>query len=562
MGDDEGQLTFWQVQPRVLLRSLTVDEEPDGVVNDFSFSRSGDLVAIALNDSTAIWKWREEKKVQDLPYRTKRVDFSRVSDVLARSGVGGAQAFSITDGWEGDELGLVKQSHTSFLNDIRLSPDAKYVATCSWDSVIRLWDVEQVTSEKVQRYGSPLSVMRGHTGPATRLDFSPDGNWIASTSHDGTIRLWPGRPPLDSLERTVSTLRGHQRQTHDVAFSHDGLELVSASLDGTIRIWPGAPTHSPNTLLGHQDFVFGIGFSPDSQLIASGSFDGEVRMWDSQTQELLFNEFLHDHQVFNTVFSPDGKWLASCSCVWRTDDREGITFDTPGKVVITSVNSRKSHVVELPEPAGVRALAFLPNGQLIMGDFLGKLWLWDIERNAVVSSRTVGVAGEGRIDGLCCSSNGDLIAVALWRNRVPDGDRRLITFRTNDVLSQVSEISKNESRRLGVAWRIAFVPDSIGENLVATGVRFFDVMSGTKSHEWAGQGSGSIAFSPDGQTMAKSGMDQTIHLWNVATEREVATIPAHQGMVMCLAFSPDGTMLASASEDNTIRIWRTDLSTQ
>jgi WD40 repeat protein len=56
--------------------------------------------------------------------------------------------------------------------------------------------------------------------------------------------------------------------------------------------------------------------------------------------------------------------------------------------------------------------------------------------------------------------------------------------------------------------------------------------------------------------MATSGMDQMIRLWNVETQKEVAAISGHRGMVMGLTFSRDGRMLASSSEDNTVRIWR------
>lgn len=553
LGDQAGMLAVWQIHPRRLLKSFVVREvEPPGKpsVNDISFSRTGDTVALAHAGATDIWDWDEEKLLHTLPHRTSRVDFASGSDLLARSSVGGAQSFEISTVQDKNPLGLVKQSHTSYLNDIRFSPDAKYVATCAWDSVVRLWDVEQVLREQVQFYGDPLAVMRGHNGPATRLDYSPNGKWIASTSHDNTIRLWRGRPPVDELEHPVATFRGHHRAVNDVAFAPDGKELVSASRDETLRIWPGAPTHAPNTLVGHQDFVFGIGISPDSKLIASGSFDGEVRLWDSQTQELLFNQFLHDHQVFNAIFSPNGKWLASCSSVWRTYEPDGIHFDTPGKVVITNVNSRASHTIELPEAAGVRALTFLPNGLLVIGDFQGSLWFWDIERKTVVKSQRVAAEGVGGIDGVCCSHDGQLIAVAFWPYQTTAGERQLVTYKADD-LTEVSRIVTNAS------WRIAFAPDTIGKHLVASGVSFLDVLQGEESHRWAGRAAGSIAFSRDGKTMATSGMDQRIHLWNVATQSEVASIAAHQGMVMCLEFSRDGTMLVSASEDGTIRIWRT-----
>ena len=61
-------------------------------------------------------------------------------------------------------------------------------------------------------------------------------------------------------------------------------------------------------------------------------------------------------------------------------------------------------------------------------------------------------------------------------------------------------------------------------------------------------------FSPDSQVLATA-IDQTICLWQVADGRQLAIYHGHQGWVQSLAFSPDGTTLASGSHDHTIRLW-------
>jgi serine/threonine protein kinase len=65
----------------------------------------------------------------------------------------------------------------------------------------------------------------------------------------------------------------------------------------------------------------------------------------------------------------------------------------------------------------------------------------------------------------------------------------------------------------------------------------------------------SLAFSPDGKTIAAGCGDRNVHLWSVATGAPVATLSGHTDKVNAVAYSPDGKLIASGSDDATVRIW-------
>ncbi len=65
----------------------------------------------------------------------------------------------------------------------------------------------------------------------------------------------------------------------------------------------------------------------------------------------------------------------------------------------------------------------------------------------------------------------------------------------------------------------------------------------------------SIAYAPDGKTLASGSADNTIKLWNVATGKLIANFNGHSGRINSISWSPDGKTLASGSADNTIKLW-------
>jgi hypothetical protein len=74
----------------------------------------------------------------------------------------------------------------------------------------------------------------------------------------------------------------------------------------------------------------------------------------------------------------------------------------------------------------------------------------------------------------------------------------------------------------------------------------------------ASKGVTSVAFAPDGTTLATGNANGSIRLWNTATRRITATLPdpASKG-VTSVAFAPDGTTLATGNANGSIRLWNT-----
>jgi COMPASS component SWD3 len=155
----------------------------------------------------------------------------------------------------------------------------------------------------------PEYICRGHKKGVAQVRFSPDGNWLASGSADGTIKIWD-----TSTGQHVRTLEGHLAGISTIAWSPDSNTIASGSDDKTIRLWhrnTGKPY--PNPLTGHHNYVFSIAFSPKGNMLVSGSYDEAVFLWDLRGRRLMRSLPAHSDPVGGVDFIRDGTLVCSCS---------------------------------------------------------------------------------------------------------------------------------------------------------------------------------------------------------------------------------------------------------
>ncbi len=255
------------------------------------------------------------------------------------------------------------QAHSESISDVKFSPNGQLVASASNDKTVKLWrlnspanlanplspkgstHIQDNTQDKIQddrlTLQFPPLVLEGHKDRVTSVTFTPDGSLLASTSRDGTLRLW-------NLAGKQLALVQEKDWLLRVAASPDSQLLATAGRDRTVKLWD-RQGKLVRVLTGHSDRVNAVIFSPDGQLIASASDDQTVKLW---TREGKLLTTLRGHQgwVLDLAFSSDGAYLATAGY----DNRVNI-WSRRGELIKTLKGSSDS----------VARVSFLGNNQTI-----------------------------------------------------------------------------------------------------------------------------------------------------------------------------------------------------
>ncbi len=350
---------------------------------------------------------------------------------------------------------------------------------------------------------------------AGALTFSNGRQTIAVNGGPNVLHIWD---IASGRERFAST-DAHENRVNSVAVTHDGKRLITASADRTVRLWNNV-TGSQIKVLKHADEVSSISLSRDGRSLLVGmDFRPVIHVWDlgGDGPPVVLNASASvlalaysDRDQFILAFSKDGNLRR-----WNSKDRR-VQSEVSLKSLLEPFPSLP-HMTEI----FMTATFFAGGTKLAVVAVHSGLHVVDVESGKET----------GRVrNAILAVASLDKKTLAITRHGSNDTFKRM---GNEDVTGETRSTSGT----------IVLVDSDTCHEKLQIEVAGSDV--------WA------LAFSPDGKTLAATSGWETgqIHLYEVATGREIRTINTPATRTPALAFSPDGSKLVCGMADTSVLVW-------
>ncbi len=569
------------------LALLTEHTKPTTVID---FSPHGDLLVGADYDGKLhIWNPHTHQLLRILNAESKisAVAFSPDGRTLANTAGGGVQLWDIYTGHH--KFNIIQGGSSIFY--LVFSPDGQTLASATLSDTIQLWDTktgQQIfTFDKGSGGGITSRVFR-FGGP--RLSFSPDGKVLASTAvynMRGTnkrIKLW--NTQTGELQATLAEedRHGSSYPITTVQFSDDGNTLFSGSRDGTLQEW--------NIKTGENNKPFGIAdynkynllpFIVDSTTLARATKDDVIHVFNTETGETLLSMAGYGGLIKSIALSDDGKHLAMlCDSkyikLWDMETRRhkatikserGFsppTFSPDSKILASGERGKillwDAHTAELKKTidghkSGVSKVIFAPDGRTLAGSTHNVIKLWNLHTGELIKT----IQGHtSHINSIAFSPDGTMLASGSGYRNGDGGDNtiRVWNIRTGKQRSIYKNFVREHQENPLPFTSVAFSPD--GKTVAGIDrseeIQLWDVGTGKRKTKVKNyKGISTFTFSPNVPTVVCTASGSNIYVWDVETGKHKSTFTGYTNIVTSLVYSTDGTTLVSGSEDGTVLLW-------
>ena len=161
---------------------------------------------------------------------------------------------------------IVLKGYNSFIEDLAITNDNKYIVSGSQDKIIGIWNLHD--RKQVAR-------LYGHTSSVDCIAISSDNKYIISSGIDNTMWIW-------SLQDHTfeDSFKCYNDFLSAIAITFDKKYVLSCGKDKTISLWNIQDRKQVAILRGHSGNVHSIAVMKNNKYIASGSVDNTVRIWN------------------------------------------------------------------------------------------------------------------------------------------------------------------------------------------------------------------------------------------------------------------------------------------